>query len=68
MRGYEIRLLKPGGGAAVITIEIQLSDKAAIASGKRLANGLKFEVWKDDKCIHGATAPICALAPSNTRN
>lgn len=51
MHEYEIRLLTSTGRPSLITVEMQLTDAAAIRSGKRLARGTQFEVWRGDQRI-----------------
>ena len=52
MGEYEIRILKEDGTVALIVAEIQLADSAAIRSGKKVANGRNFEVWRGSDCIY----------------
>jgi len=61
MRDYEIRILNPDGSAAIITAEIHLTDASAIRSGRALADGLKFEVWRGMDCIYGGHAPAAEI-------
>ena len=56
MYDYEIRILNPDGSVAIITAEIHLTDASAIRSGRVLADGLQFEVWRGMDCIYGARA------------
>ena len=53
MQVYEIRVVEDDGKTALIASEIQLSDKAAIRSGKEMSAGRKFEVWRGMDCIYG---------------
>ena len=64
MQEYEIRVLRPEGGATLITAAVQFNDDAAITFARKLASGRKFEVWKDDKRIYG---PIAA-DPASEKN
>ncbi len=58
MHEYEIRILQPDGRSALITPEIHLSDHSAIRSARRLAHGMRIEVWRGMECIYGSdTAP-----------
>ena len=52
MREYEIRVLQEGTLSAIISAEIQVSDRAAIRSAQRMARGRKFEVWRGADCIY----------------
>jgi len=53
MQIYEIRVLDEEGKTALIASEVQLNDNAAIRSGKGIAAGKKFEVWRGMDCIYG---------------
>lgn len=62
MPEYEIHILQDERYPSMITAEIELSDKAAIKSARRLARGRRFEVWRDQECITG----IAHLLPPPT--
>jgi hypothetical protein len=70
MHDYEIRILNPDGSAAIITAEIHLTDASAIRSGRALADGLQFEVWRGMDCIYGARLPAAKVlgAPTGIGN
>jgi hypothetical protein len=53
MQVYEIRVLEDDGKTSLIASEVQLSDNAAVRSGKGIAAGRKFEVWRGMDCIYG---------------
>ena len=53
MQSYEIRVLEDDGKTSLIASEVQLSDSAAIRSGKGISAGRKFEVWRGMDCIYG---------------
>jgi hypothetical protein len=56
MHEYEIRVLS-AGRTVLITSQIQLSDHAAIRSGKKIAADKPFEVWRGLDCIYGRPVP-----------
>jgi hypothetical protein len=57
MHEYEIRVLS-AGRTVLITSQIQLSDQAAIQSGKKIAADKPFEVWCGLDCIYGRPVPV----------
>ena len=54
MREYEIKIFRPDLGTVLTTVELQLSDSAAIRSAIKLAGGHSFEVWRGMNCIRAA--------------
>lgn len=52
MQEYEIRVLNANGQTALIAAEVQLNDRAAVRSAKKIANGRKCEVWRGMDCIY----------------
>jgi len=66
MHEYEICILK-GGVPSIISLEIQLSDHAAIRSAQRLAQGNKFQVWRDGDCIYGLDSKPAFSSPLDAR-
>ena len=66
MHDYEIRILNPDGSTAIITAEIHLTDASAIRSGRALADGLQFEIWRGMDCIDGARATAAKVAAAPT--
>jgi len=58
MHEYEIRIAQATGSPSIISEEIQLCDKAAINSARKMAGGKPFEVWRGSEMIWGwATGP-----------
>jgi hypothetical protein len=64
MQLFEIHILKPNGGTAVIATEAHLDAHSAIRSAMRLACGRQFEVWKGVECIFGAALTTFPKKPS----
>ena len=61
MQTFEIRILRSDGVPGLIAEKSYLNADAAIASGKILARGRKFEVWSDDYCVY-AEVPFPRVA------
>ena len=57
MQEYEIRIFQEKGTPAVVAMEVQLSDTAAVRSARRMARGKPFEVWRGLECITGLMKP-----------
>jgi hypothetical protein len=66
MQIYEIRVLEDDGKTSLIASEVLLSDNAAIRSGKGIAAGRKFEVWRGMDCIYGID-PALPANPGTVR-
>jgi hypothetical protein len=62
MHEYEIRVLS-AGHTVMIMEEVQLSDHAAIRSGKKIAADRPFEVWRGLDCIYGRPVSGVGLQP-----
>lgn len=56
MHIYEIRILGAQGSVLLSSQEAHLSDHAAIRSGRMMAEGKAFEVWRDLDCVHRSDA------------
>ena len=54
MPEYETRVLNPDGKTILISAKTLPTDSLAIRSGKDLAQGSKFEVWKGAHCIYSS--------------
>jgi hypothetical protein len=52
MREYEIRVLGPTGSTSLITLEMHLTDNSAIRSGRKMANGAEFEIWRGTQKLY----------------
>ena len=64
MDTFEIRILRGDGLPGLIAENTYLNTDAAIASGKLLARGRRFEVWRDDYCVYaGVPFPRVAQPP-----
>ena len=50
---YDIYILEEGGSPSIIAAAVQISDRAAIKSARRMAHGRQFEVWRGSECITG---------------
>jgi hypothetical protein len=57
MREYEVRILSRTGEAIIKDFEFHLTDIAAINWGRRLAQGTRYEVWRDGTKIFPAPIP-----------
>jgi hypothetical protein len=55
MENYQIRILRLDGSPGLITERKYLNSAAAIAAGKVMANGRRFEVWNEDYCVYGSS-------------
>jgi hypothetical protein len=49
---YQIRVLQGDDYPTLITSNISPSDSAAILTGRKLADGKNFEVWRGSQCIY----------------
>ena len=54
MQLYEVRILRPDGGTALIAAETHWDNYSAIRAAARLANGRQFEVWRGMECVYDA--------------
>lgn len=63
MPEYEIHILDDEKSPSIITAEVELSDRAAIQSARRLARGRQFEVWRGLECITGIAHLLPPPAP-----
>ena len=61
MDTFEIRILRSDGMPGLIAEKTYLNTDAALASGKLLARGRRFEVWRDDHCVY-AEVPFTRVA------
>jgi hypothetical protein len=52
MGEYEIRILQAEGSPTLISAEVHLTDESAVRSGKRIAKGRLFEVWRGNERIY----------------
>jgi hypothetical protein len=66
MHEYEYRIMAPAVAALVIG-EIQLTDRAAIISARKMADGRAFEVWRGDVCIYDAALGNATLPKARAR-
>jgi hypothetical protein len=57
MQIYEIRVLDENGKTQLIAAEVGLNDSAVIRSGRTMAAGKQFEVWRGTNCIYGVEHP-----------
>jgi hypothetical protein len=64
MENYQIRILRLDGSPGLITERKYLNSAAAIAAGKLLAGGRRFEVWNEDCCVFDGTAARDSLTSS----
>jgi len=56
MQPFEIRILRGDGLPGLIAEKSYLNGDAAIASGKLIARGRRFEVWSEDGCVYPGAA------------
>ena len=63
METYEIRILSFNGEPGIVTQQKYLNADAAIAAGKLMASGKRFEVWNDDYCVYSGSAALRAAQP-----
>ena len=63
MQSYEIRILRGDGLPGLIAEKTYLNADAAIASGRLLARGRKFEVWSDEYCVYAESAASSNVQP-----
>jgi hypothetical protein len=52
MGEYEIRIPQAEGSPTLISAEIHLTDASAVRSGKLMAQGRPFEVWRGSERIY----------------
>ena len=64
MTSYEYRIEQGSGFPAIIMLEVQLTDKAAVRSARKAAHGRPFEVWRGVDCITGHTVPFPTPGPT----
>ena len=57
MQVYEVRVFDENGKTQLIAAEVGLNDNAAIRSGRAIAAGKHFEVWRGMDCIYGLESP-----------
>jgi hypothetical protein len=67
MAEYHIRILKPDGRPTLITAIYQFSKDAAICWAQKLANGRRFEVWREMECVYPPDALSTSRPPSTDR-
>jgi hypothetical protein len=60
VHAYEIRIFRKDGSLKIVMATDHFSDKAAIHSARKFANGQWFEVWKGLECLTG----VHTLGPS----
>jgi hypothetical protein len=50
---FELRFFEKDGTPSLILHQLLSSRTAAIRSGKKLARGRPFEIWRGKECIYG---------------
>lgn len=56
MHEYEIRVLNNRLSTSLIMKTVQPSDGSAINTGRKIADGQPFEVWRELQCVYGSQA------------
>jgi hypothetical protein len=55
---YEVRILNREGEAVIRDSEVHYSDIAAINWGRRLAKGMRYEIWRGSNKVFPVPTPI----------
>ena len=53
MRSYEFRIFQANGTPPIISMEVHLTDNAAMRSATKVAMGRSFEVWRGSVMVSG---------------
>ena len=52
MHQYEIRVLNEKHAPSLVMLSNHLNANAAVKAARKAANGMAFEVWREDECVY----------------